>query len=159
MHQFVVRSQERSRTARAQTSLATIAIAVSTMAHAFAAASGPAGPMAWWMAAMAVACLACAIPMVTGQRCTARAAEHLLGMGAAMIVIHLAVLAWPGAGSHHGPMHGASSGANHDVAMLALLGVELLCLMLASAVLRMGSSPRPTPASLHSDRQPLNPIH
>lgn len=119
-----------------QSGLVTTAVAVSAGAHAVAAATGPAGVMAWWMAAMAALCLACAAPMVLGRRCTSRAAEHLLAMGAAMILIHLAVLAIPESGHHHGAAEGSST--SHGVTMLALLGVELLCLMLASAALRLG---------------------
>lgn len=161
MHQLVDRSPAHSRVDRRQTGLVITAIAVSTAAHSASAAAGPAGPMAWWMAAMAVLCLVCAAPMVAGQRCTSRAAEHLLFMGAAMILIHLAVFTWPGGGSHHGAMHGAgtSSGAGHGTAMLTLLGVELLCLMLASAALRMGSNPRTTSARLLPERHPLGPVN
>ncbi|WP_458115685.1 hypothetical protein [Arthrobacter sp. D2-10] len=128
-------------TSHLQAALVITAVAVSVITHAAAAALGPAGAMAWWMAAMAVACLACAAPMVGRPRCTSRAAEHLLGMGIAMILIHLALFAMPGAGTHHGTEHGA--GTSHGAAMLALLGVELVCLMLASAALRLGQrSPR-----------------
>lgn len=118
-----------------QAALAVTAIATSTATHGVAA-SVAAGAMAWWMAAMAVACLACAAPMVGRRRCTSRAAEHLLGMGIAMILIHLALFAMPGAGTHHGTEHGA--GTSHGAAMLATLGVELVCLVLASAALRLG---------------------
>lgn len=78
------------------------AAAGSATAHVVAAASGPAGLMAWWMAAMGAACLACAAPMVGGRLCAGRAAGHLLAMTAAMILIHLVLLMAPGAAGHHG---------------------------------------------------------
>lgn len=121
---------------RLQAAFVITAIAVSTMTHAAAAASQPGGGMAWWMAAMAVACLACAAPMLGRRRCTSRAAEHLLGMGVVMIPMHLAVLAISGSGAHHGTASGTTT--SHGTAMLALLGAELVCLMLASAALRLG---------------------
>lgn len=142
MHTLVQRRAQPSAMGWMQSGLVITAVTVSAGAHAVAAAAGPAGPMSWWMAAMAVLCLACAAPMRLGRRCTSRAAEHLLAMGAAMILIHLAVLAAPTTGSHHGAAHGG--GTSHGVAMLALLGVELLCLILASVALRLGQiSPSP----------------
>ncbi|NJC23663.1 hypothetical protein BJ994_002739 [Arthrobacter pigmenti] len=140
---------------RIQVGLVSTAVVVSTTAHAGAAASEPAGGMAWWMAAMAVACLACAAPLVGRRRCTSRAAEHLLGMGVVMILIHLAVLAMPSAGSHHGTAQGAESA--HDGAMLALLGVELLCLILASTALRVGR--HSLPVHVRTAAQPLPTTH
>lgn len=117
------------------------AAAGSAAAHMVAAATGPAGVMAWWMAAMGAACLACAAPMVGGRRCAGRAAGHLLAMSAAMVLIHLVVLMAPGAAGHLG--HGGPASlpgheeAGHGQAMLILIAVELLCLMGASAVLRL----------------------
>lgn len=138
-------------THRMQAGLVVTAISVSATAHA-AAASEAAGGMAWWMAAMAIACLACAAPMVGHRRCTSRAAEHLLGMGIIMILIHLAVLVLPGAGAHHGTAPGGSS---HGTVMLALLGVELVCLILASIALRLGRS-----SPLRQAAQPIpSPTH
>ena len=125
--------------ARVQAGIVGTAIAASATVHAVAAATGPAGAMAWWMAAMGAICLACAAPMVVGRRCAGRAAGHLLTMSAAMILIHLVLLTAPGAGSHHVPTKGAGAAAfaTHDGTMLALIGVELLCLMAASAALRL----------------------
>ncbi|MET3923788.1 hypothetical protein ABIB26_004755 [Arthrobacter sp. UYEF20] len=94
--------------------------------------------------------------MVVGRRCAGRAAGHLLTMSAAMILIHLVLLTAPGAGTHHRPAKGAAAAAfaTHDGAMLALIGVELLCLMAASAALRLSRgktsanpAPRPVPLS------------
>lgn len=155
MHPFTQWRPARPPTRRLQAALVLTAIAVSTMAHAGAAAAGSAGVMAWWMAAMAAACLACAAPMVGRRRCTSRAAEHLLGMGIVMILIHLAVLAMPAAGSHHGAAQGA--GSTHDGAMLALLGVELLCLVLASAAMRLGR--RTLAVHIPTPAQPLPHTH
>jgi len=112
------------------------AAAASAGAHVVAAASGPAGAMAWWMAAMGAACLACAAPMVGGRLCAGRAAGHLLAMSAAMILIHLVLLVAPGAAGHHGN-DGPASLPGHEQAMLTLIAVELLCLMGASAALRL----------------------
>jgi hypothetical protein len=92
--------------------------------------------MAWWMAAMGAACLACAAPMVGGRLCAGRAAGHLLAMSAAMILIHLVLLVAPGAAGHHGN-DGPASLPGHEQAMLTLIAVELLCLMGASAALRL----------------------
>lgn len=122
----------------------------SATAHVVAAASGPAGVMAWWMAAMGAACLACAAPMVGGRFCArptagrvagraaGRSAGHLLAMSAAMILIHLVLLVAPGTVGHHGKFQ-ATAGhlSSHDGAMLTLIAVELLCLMAASAALRL----------------------
>jgi hypothetical protein len=118
------------------------AAAGSATAHVVAAASGPAGVMAWWMAAMGAACLACAAPMVGGRLGAGRAAGHLLAMSAAMILIHLVVLLAPGAAGHHG--HGGPAlWPDHEQAMLTLVAVELLCLMSASAALRMSRGKPP----------------
>ncbi|MGO4146835.1 hypothetical protein AB4Y77_17285 [Paenarthrobacter sp. YAF11_1] len=127
-----------------------VAAVGSAAAHVVAAASGPAGVMAWWMAAMGAACLTCAAPMagplarrkrLCARQSAPRAAGHLLAMSAVMILIHLVLLLGPGTvfgpgSGHHGYAHGAST-PDHQPAMLALIGVELLCLMAASAALRM----------------------
>ena len=112
------------------------AAAGSAAAHVAAAASGPAGVMAWWMAAMGAACLACAAPMVGGRHCAGRAAGHLLAMSAAMILIHLVLLLAPDPVGHHGN-GGPASWPSHEQAILTLIAVELLCLMSASAALRL----------------------
>jgi hypothetical protein len=123
------------------------AAAGSATAHVVAAASGPAGVMAWWMAAMGAACLACAAPMMGGRLCAGRAARvagsgagraagHLLAMCAGMILIHLVLLVAPGAAGHHGDGAPASL-PGHEQAMLTLIAIELLCLMSASAALRL----------------------
>ena len=112
------------------------AAAGSATAHLVAAASGPAGAMAWWMAAMGAACLTCAAPMVGGRRRAGRTAGHLWAMSAAMILIHLVLLMAPGTAGHHGTA-GPTSSPDHAHAMLTLIAVELLCLMSASAALRL----------------------
>jgi hypothetical protein len=136
--------------------LVCVGAAGSATAHLVAAASGPSGAMAWWMAAMGIACLACAAPVRAGWICSGRAAAHLLAMSAAMILIHLVLLVGPGAGSHHGaatgpPQSGRDTyeSGGHDATMLALIGVELLCLVAASAALRLtgrGQALSPGPA-------------
>jgi hypothetical protein len=143
--------------ARVPAGIVCTAVAASGTAHAVAAATGPPGAMAWWMAAMTAICLACAAPMAVGRRCAGRAAGHLLTMSAAMILIHLVLLTAPGAGTHHGPAKGAAAAAfaTHDGAMLALMGVELLCLMAASAALRLSrgkttANPVPRPVPLNN---------
>ncbi|MCT9870589.1 hypothetical protein [Paenarthrobacter aurescens] len=129
-----------------------VSAAGSAAAHLVAAGIGPAGVMAWWMAAMGAACLTCAAPMVgfpsrrlrlCARRGTPRAAGHLLAMSAAMILIHLVILLGPG-GGHHGLAHDPSA-PDHQPAMLTLIGVELLCLMAASAALRMTRTSTPPP--------------
>lgn len=144
----------RPATALIPAGLVNTAAAAGATAHAVAAAIAPAGAMAWWMTAMSAVCLACAPPMVAGRcsaaptavgrRCAGRAAGHLLTMSAAMILIHLVLLTTPGGGAHHGPAGGTGDAAvaTHDAAMLALIGVELLCLMAASAALRLTRSNR-----------------
>ncbi|WP_420180014.1 hypothetical protein [Paenarthrobacter sp. TA1.8] len=134
-----------------------VAAAGSALAHVAAAASGPAGVMAWWMAAMGAACLTCVAPMACSlirrrarhcvQQAAPRAAGHLLAMSAVMILIHLVLLLGPGNG-HHRDNRGASV-AGHQTAMLDLIGVELLCLMAASAALRVARTSTPQ----------LNPHH
>ncbi|MEV7604015.1 hypothetical protein AB0N65_01065 [Paenarthrobacter sp. NPDC089322] len=132
------------------------AAAGSTAAHLAAAMTGP-GAMAWLMAVMGAACLACAVPMAAGRWCAGRAAGHLLAMSAAMILVHLTLLLGPAAGNHTLESHhdfvgagaagspGASTAAStgHDSAMLALIAVELLCLMAASAALRLSRGKPP----------------
>lgn len=131
--------------------LATAAVGSAT-AHAVAAAAGPVGMMAWWMGAMGISCLACAVPLVRGRFCarnvanagevgtarndTRRAAGHLVAMTAVMILIHLVLLVAPGSRAHHGGA-GPVSPSSHDATMLALIAVELLCLIGASAALRL----------------------
>ncbi|WP_248760966.1 hypothetical protein [Pseudarthrobacter sp. SSS035] len=119
--------------------IVTIASTTSAAAHIIAAATGPAGAMAWWMAAMGTACLASAAPMMAGRLCAGRAAGHLFTMNAAMILIHLVLLTAPGAGGHHGTAAAAGVTAfpGHEGAMLTLIAVEVLCLMGASAALRL----------------------
>ncbi|ABM09447.1 hypothetical protein J3A64_003101 [Pseudarthrobacter sp. PvP004] len=142
--------RRRGTTTPVSAGLVGVAAAGSAVAHVVAAASGPAGVMAWWMAAMGAACLSCAAPMAgfpartfcAGQAAT-RAAGHLLAMSAAMILIHLVLLLGPGSG-HHGHVQGAST-PDHQPAMLILIGVELLCLMAASAALRMTRTATPHP--------------
>ncbi|UKA50509.1 hypothetical protein LFT48_02900 [Arthrobacter sp. FW305-123] len=133
-----------------------VAAAGSAAAHVVAAVSGPAGVMAWWMAAMGAACLSCVAPMMgfparrlrpCARQAAPRAAGHLLAMSAAMILIHLVLLLGPGglsgtAGGHHGIVHSTTTW-DHQVAMLTLIGVELLCLMAASAALRVTRIAKP----------------
>ncbi|MFK0040242.1 hypothetical protein ACIQTW_10410 [Paenarthrobacter sp. NPDC090517] len=134
-----------------------VAAAGSAIAHVTAAAGTPAGVMAWWMAAMGAACLTCTAPMacsligrrfrLCARQAAPRAASHLLAMSAAMILIHLVLLLGPG-GGHHGYTRRASV-AGHQAAMLTLIGVELLCLLAASAALRIARTSTPQ----------LNPHH
>ncbi|TLM88239.1 hypothetical protein [Pseudarthrobacter sp. NamE5] len=130
--------------------LVSIAVTVSASAHAIAAATGPAGPMGWWMAVMAILCLTCAAPLAGRTKAAAptssrapragKAAGHLFAMSGVMILIHLLVLTLPDSASHH---HGAAASdasaafMTHETAMLALIAVEILCLMVASAALRL----------------------
>jgi hypothetical protein len=68
-------------------------------------------------------------------------------MSALMILIHLVLVLGSGAGAHHGTaeasgpvaQHGRFPGqyVSHGGVMLALVAVEMLCLMGASAVLRL----------------------
>ncbi|MET4540136.1 hypothetical protein ABIE37_001917 [Arthrobacter bambusae] len=135
--------------------LVSLAAAGSAVAHVVAAVSGPVGVMAWWMAAMGAACLSCVAPMAgfpvrrlrpCARQAALRAAGHLLVMSAVMILIHLVLLLGPGGlgsgGGHHGSVH-SSTTPDHQSAMLTLIGVELLCLMAASAALRMARTPAP----------------
>jgi hypothetical protein len=113
---------------------------------------------------MAAGCLSCAAPLVIGRRCAApplvgqrsagKAAGHLLAMSSLMILIHLVVLTLPGHDAHHGTAtpSGAEVLKTHNMATLALMGVELLCLMAASAALRL--SRRKTPARAFSTTGP-----
>jgi len=126
-----------------------VGAAGSAVAHVVAAASSPAGFMTWWMAAMGAACLTCAAPMayspnrprIYARQAVPRAAGHLLAMSAVMVLIHLVLLLGPG-GGHHGYTQGASV-ADHQAAMLTLIGVELLCLVAASAALRIARTSTP----------------
>lgn len=124
------------------------AVVTSAAAHSMAAVTGPAGAMRWLMGAMALACLACVAPLIAsrrsgapwlvGRRCVGRSAGHLLATSTVMILIHLALIAAPANGTHHSATTPAGAAArSHDTAMLALIGVELLCLIAASAALRL----------------------
>ncbi|PRB35083.1 hypothetical protein CQ020_22610 [Arthrobacter sp. MYb23] len=154
----------------------------SAAAHVVAAVSGPAGVMAWWMAAMGAACLSCIAPMAgfpvrrlrpCARQAAPRAASHLLAMSAVMILIHMVLLLGPagmGSGSglgsgggHHGSVHSSAgrgtTSSDHQTSMLTLIGVEFLCLIAASAALRMArtpASPR-TSAPPRTTAPPLTP--
>ncbi|OFI39378.1 hypothetical protein BIU82_14430 [Arthrobacter sp. SW1] len=128
--------------ARIPAGLVGLSVVSGVSAHAAAAVpafvSGTAGAMAWWMAAMGAACLACAAPMPRRKHCVGRAAGHLLVMSAAMILIHVVLLTSSGGGGHHGAAMAAlpHAGAHAD-SMLAVIAVQLACLMAASAALRL----------------------
>ncbi|MBT2584935.1 hypothetical protein [Arthrobacter sp. ISL-95] len=131
--------------------LVSMAAAGSAVAHVVAAVSGPVGVMAWWMLAMGAACLSCVAPMAgfparrlrpCARQAAPRAAGHLLAMSAAMILIHLGLFLGPPANGHHGLVH-SSTTPDHQWAMLAIIGIELLCLMAASAALRMARAQTP----------------
>lgn len=123
--------------ARIPAGLVGFSVASGAVAHVAAALTGPAGVMGWLMAAMGAACLGCAAPMAGRGRCAARAAGHLLAMSAAMILIHLVLLATSGAASHHGGAHSSAGTPGHAGAMLVLIAVELACLMGAAVALRL----------------------
>ena len=110
----------------------------SALGHAFAALFGPAGAMAWLMAAMGLACLACFRSLAPGRFCVRKAAGHLMAMSAAMVLAHVVLLnGFPAGPSHlHGvPVSGSAAG--HAEAMLSVMGIEILCLAAASAALRL----------------------
>ncbi|WP_120523091.1 hypothetical protein [Arthrobacter celericrescens] len=123
------------RLARIPAGIVGTSVTAGAAAHVAAALTGPAGAMAWWMAAMGAACLACASPLALPARCAGRAAAHLLAMSAVMILIHLVLLVPSGAGGHHGTAAAAAPG--HAGSMLAVIAVELACLMGASVALRL----------------------
>ncbi|MFC9336354.1 hypothetical protein [Arthrobacter sp. NPDC057009] len=125
--------------ARLSSCIVATAVAVSAGAHSVAAAAGPAGAMGWWMAAMAAVCLTCGAPLVVGRRCAGKAAGHLLATTGAMVLIHVVLLTVPNSGAHHVTVAAAGAAVSmaHAPAMLAVMGVELLCMMAASAVLRL----------------------
>lgn len=143
--------------------LVTTVTTVSAAAHLAAAVLSPAGVMAWWMVAMAAICIAGAVPSLAGRLCAGRTAGHLLAMNAAMILIHLVLVTSPATGNHHG--HTAPVGVSelhgHDEAMLALIAVELLCLMGASTALRLSRTQAAggaTPAQVATEYQlPITP--
>lgn len=128
--------------ARIPAGVVSASAAISAAAHVAAAAMEPAVAMACWMAAMGAVCLACAAPLVTGRRCAGRAAGHLMTMSAAMVLIHTVLLTAPGGRAHHGAAAGggAAAFAPHEGTMLALIGVELVCLTGASVALRLARS-------------------
>lgn len=108
--------------------------------HLFAASTAT-GAMAWVMAGMGLACLTCLGHIPRRRHGVRSAAGHLLAMCAVMAVVHMAWLTFPGhAGGHH---HGAAAAvastqrvAAHGGTMLAVIGVELLCLAGATALVR-----------------------
>lgn len=128
--------------ARIPAGLVGVSVVSGAAAHAAAAlpafVSGAAGAMAWWMAAMGAACLVCVVPIPGKRHCVGRAAGHLLVMSAAMILIHVVLLTASGGGGHHGAVGAATSHAgDHADSMLAVIAVELACLLAASAALRL----------------------
>ncbi|MGF6835037.1 hypothetical protein QF015_003228 [Paenarthrobacter sp. TE4293] len=69
-----------------------------------------------------------------------------------MILIHLVILLGPG-GAHHVLVREPSA-PDHQSAMLTLIGVELLCLMAASAALRMTRTSTPPELKPHTQESP-----
>ncbi|QTF73266.1 hypothetical protein [Arthrobacter woluwensis] len=135
MDQVITASPARARVAVV---LVTGAVTTGVVAHAVAALSEPVEWMAWWMGAMAVLCLACALPMAGRRRCAGRAAGHVMAMSAVMVLVHASVVLLPGSGLHHGAGAGSGTGhAAHSGPMLLLIAVELLCMMSASVALRL----------------------
>lgn len=135
--------------------LVVVLVAASAGAHGIAAASAT-GAMAWMMAGMGLACATCLVHLWRGGCAVRTAARHLLAMCAVMALFHMAWLASPLLGGHHqhGPGGTASASASggaagHGEAMLGVIGVELICLAGATAMLRTGGGER-----LRSDRIP-----
>ena len=87
----------------------------------------------------AVLCRECPARRWCFRDCAGRAAGHLLAMSAAMILIHSVLLWRPAVPATTTPMvpPRRRSSPTHHGAMLTLIGVELLCLMAASAALRL----------------------
>ncbi|MFJ4208854.1 hypothetical protein ACIPY2_10380 [Paenarthrobacter sp. NPDC089675] len=139
-----------------------VAASGSAAAHVAAATVGTPGIMAWLMAAMGMACLACLLPLMRGRSCATRtpgggapqAARHLLVMSAAMVLFHTALLGYPGHAGHHGRA-ATGSPAAHGEGMLTLIAVELACLAAASVMLRIGRPGPKTPRPVEEAGTPV----
>lgn len=132
-----------TRSRRAPAMALVLAASVAAAAHlagaAGAVSSGAEQWMAWMMAAMGVACLGCLVHLCRPAHGVAVAAVHLMVMSATMAVIHAVVVLAAGASAHHHDRRvsvGDELGLDHAGAMLVLIGVELICLMVASGVNR-----------------------
>lgn len=130
---------------RASVVLLFCASGASCVVHLAASLGAPSVQMAWVMAAMAVACLVCLIPLHAPQGGTSRhclsSASHLMVMSVVMIAVHLLwiVMSSRSGGHQHGRVsslneHGHGS---HAAVMLLVIAVELACLMAATASRRL----------------------
>lgn len=119
------------------------AVIIGTGAH-LAAGLSATGPMGWTMIAMGFACLSCLLhlraPMTPGS--VRVATGHLVTMTVLMVAIHALWLMATGAdmtGHSHGaatPDRTAMGADPHTTVMIALIGVELACLVLGAAAMR-----------------------
>ncbi|WP_377486654.1 hypothetical protein [Paenarthrobacter aurescens] len=99
------------------------------------------------MTGMTILCLSCAAPLLSRSQAntvaswcvfqTRKAAGHLLVMSGVMILVHLVILTSPESAGHHGAPNAGGVVEDHHVAMLALMAVELLCLVAAAVALRL----------------------
>lgn len=140
---------------RARKAAVALLVTLSAGAHMVSAASST-GTMAWMMAGMGLACASCLVHLWR-RTCAVRcASRHLLAMCAVMALFHMAWLTFPDADGHH--QHGSGSmpvstvpveHAGHWASMLGVIGVELLCMVGATIMLRTGAR----------DRRELVPAH
>lgn len=142
---------EHLRPSRLPAGLLLSAVVLGAATHVLASL-GDTGPMAWLMLAMGLSCLSCLVHdrRGAGHGVVGRIAGHFMVMSVAMIAVHVAVLLLMG-GSHAHHVHGlaaqapaaVAAGANqHLLVMLGTMGVELFCLALGAAALRLARRAR-----------------
>ena len=109
------------------------------------------GTMAAVMALMALACLSCLVPSrgAPGVPRGQRACVHFMVMTVVMITVHVTWILLMG-GAAHGHAHGAMTVTPgrtdpHTVTMLAVVGIEFVCLVLGTLALRRTRLPGPAP--------------
>lgn len=113
-------------------------------AHVLTAMSGQ-GAMALLMGGMGLLCLTCLPHLRATARGIERSALHLMLMSGSMAVVHMLWIGLPGMEGHNHAGTAGAAGASgaHGAAMLRLIGLELLALVIAAAVMRINRS-RPT---------------
>jgi hypothetical protein len=100
------------------------------------------GLMALLMGGMGLLCLTCLPHLQATTQGIEKSALNLILMSGSMAVVHMLLIGLPGMEGHNhgGSAASASAPEAHGAVMLGMIGIELLALMVASAVLRVNRS-------------------